>query len=75
DAATCDVNFFIHYQEESSGWLELRSWHQVYDGAMQDFDIDLATLVGHSIQFKFSVDANSNGGFDQAVWVNPRIEK
>lgn len=75
DADTCDVNFYIYYQEESSGWIELDSWHEVYDGSMQDFDIDLATLVGHSIQFKLRVDANSNGGYDQAVWVNPRIEK
>jgi hypothetical protein len=75
DADTCDVNFYLYYQEESSGWIELGSWHEVYDGSMQDFDIDLATLVGHSIQFKLQVDANSHGGYDQAVWIYPRIEK
>ena len=73
-ATTCDVNFVLQYRIADNPWEELGAWQQTSDGAVEEIDIDLANFVGLSVDFTFWVDANSNGGLDQAIWVNPRIE-
>ncbi len=74
-ATTCDVNFAIEYRIAGNPWQELGAWQHAYNGSLIPVDIDLVNLVGLNVEFLFYVDANNNGGQDQAVWVYPRIEK
>jgi hypothetical protein len=77
-ALSCDVNFFIKYSADGGAWTSLSpvaGWNETYDNSLRTIDIDLNFLSGKSVEFLFQVDANSNGGQDWAVWVNPRIEK
>jgi hypothetical protein len=77
-SASCDVNFYIKYSADGGAWTSLSpvaGWNEIYDASLRTIDIDLNSLSGKSVEFLFQVDANSNGGQDWAVWVNPRIEK
>ncbi len=73
--STCDVNFVIEYRIAGYPWQELAAWEHAYNGSLIDVDINLVNFVGLNVEFLFYVDANNNGGQDQAVWVYPRIEK
>jgi len=69
---TGDVIFKIRYKE--SGATEaLGSWPNTCDGTLESVDIDLSSLVGHSVQFELVVLANGSAGQDWAVWVNPKV--
>ena len=69
---TGDVIFKIMYKE--SGATEpMGSWSKTCDGTLESVDIDLSSLVGHSVQFELVVLANGSAGQDWAVWVNPKV--
>ncbi len=77
-ASSCDVNFRIQYSADGAAYTVLgasNGYNEVYDGSIRDLDFDLSSLSGKTVEFLFQVDANSNGGQDWAVWVDPRIEK
>jgi hypothetical protein len=77
-ALSCDVNFYIKYSVDGGAWANLSpvsGWNETYDNSLRTIDIDLNSWSGSSVDFLFQVDANSNGGQDWAVWINPRIEK
>jgi hypothetical protein len=77
-AVNCDVNFYIKYSADGGAWTSLSpqaGWNEIYNNSLRTIDIDLTNLSGKSVEFLFQVDANSNGGQDSAVWINPRIEK
>jgi hypothetical protein len=74
-ADTCDVNFSLRIRIADLPWQELGYWHQEYDKKLDEVDINLADYVGLYAEFLFYVDADGTSGLDQAVWVNPRIEK
>jgi hypothetical protein len=77
-ALSCDVTFFIKTSADGGAWASLSpsaGWNETYDNSLRTIDIDLTSLSGKSVEFLFQVDANSNGGQDWAVWINPRIEK
>lgn len=71
-SATCNVNFSLRY-DAGSGIQTLGQWNEVYDNSVRTLDIDLSALNGKSVQFILQVDANSTGGQDWALWVNPQI--
>lgn len=75
EAESCDVNFTLRYRAIDSEWHDLGNWHQTYEDNPRMIDLDLAEMVGQNISFMLRVDANGNGGLDQAVWVYPRVEK
>ena len=74
-ATTCDVNFILHLEIEGLPPQELGLWPQVYDNVLDEVDIDLVNYTGLNVIFVLIVDANDNGGLDQAVWINPRLER
>jgi hypothetical protein len=77
-AQSCDVNFYLKYSADGGAWTSLspvNGWRETYDNSLRTIDFDLSNLSSKSVEFLFQVDANSNGGQDWAVWINPRIEK
>ncbi|MFN3742151.1 MAG: NBR1-Ig-like domain-containing protein [Anaerolineales bacterium] len=68
-----DVKFQINYKE--SGSLHpLGEWIKSCNGSLITVDLDLSSLVGHTVQFVLAVAANGSSAQDWAVWINPRIE-
>ncbi len=67
-----DVVFFLNYRE---GGIPntLGSWSKACNGTLKTIDVDLSSLVGHTVQFVLVVSANGSSGQDWAVWVDPRI--
>ncbi len=77
-ASSCNVNFYLKYSADGGSYTALGAasgYNETYDNSVRDLDFDLTSLSGKTVEFLFQVDANSNGGQDWAVWVNPRIEK
>jgi hypothetical protein len=74
DGSACDVNFQLNYTE-GGGLHSLGSWHQTYDGATANLDVDLSALAGHTVKFILTVEANGPSGQDWAFWLQPRIMK
>jgi hypothetical protein len=75
EADSCDVNFTLRIRSIDGDWEELGSWHQTYETDPRLIDLDLAEFAGKEISFMLRVDANGNGGLDQALWIYPRVEK
>ncbi len=50
------------------------SWLEKCDNALASLDINLANLVGHTVQFELVVMANGSPHNDQSLWIAPRIE-
>ena len=74
DCGNGSVKFQIRYFEGSSEVL-VGEWLENCDGSLTSLDINLAALVGHSVQFELVVLANGSPAHDQALWVAPRIER
>lgn len=73
--AACNVNFQFNYRANGGPLQSFGTWNQTYDGSIGVLDIDLATLVGASVEFVLAVAANGSAAQDWAVWVDPRIVK
>jgi hypothetical protein len=71
----CNVIFQLNYQIGDGNITTLWQTNELYDGHSTLVDTDLSSLAGNSV--KFTLNALTNGLFknDQAVWVNPRIER
>lgn len=64
--------FQVNYKE--SGTLHpLGSWSESCDGSLTSINLDLSSLVGHTVQFVLAVSANGSSAQDWAVWINPRV--
>ncbi|MFZ2095105.1 MAG: NBR1-Ig-like domain-containing protein [Anaerolineales bacterium] len=74
NCGTGSVKFQIRYIESGSEVL-VGEWLENCDGSLTSLDINLAALVGHSVQFELAVLANGSPNHDQALWVSPRIER
>ncbi len=72
---TCGVGnalFQVNYRE--GGTLHpLGSWTKSCDGTLQNINLDLSALVGHTVEFVLAVAANGSSAQDWAVWINPRV--
>lgn len=68
------VKFQIRYIEGSSE-VAVGEWLENCDGSLTSLDINLAALVGHSVQFELVVLANGSWNHDFSLWVAPRIER
>lgn len=68
-----DAIFQLNYRE--SGTLHsLGSWSDTCDGSLQNVNLDLSSIAGHTVQFVLAVQANGTSAQDWAVWVSPRVE-
>jgi len=65
--------FQLNY-DEGGTVHPLSSWTDTCDGNLQNVDVNLNTLAGHSVKFILVVKANGSADQDWAVWVNPRIQ-
>lgn len=74
DCGDGNVKFQIRFKEGQSE-VTVGEWLEKCDGALTSLDINLANLVGHSVQFELVVMANGSPIADQALWVAPRIER
>jgi hypothetical protein len=74
NCGTGSVKFQIRYVEGGSE-VVVGEWLENCEGALTSLDINLAALVGHSVQFELVVLANGSPSNDQALWVAPRIER
>ncbi len=63
--------FYIENNIENS----LGDWVKTCDGNVLGININLSGLKGKTVQFKLIVKAEGSYKGDQAMWVNPRIER
>lgn len=64
--------FQVNYRE--GGTLHpLGSWSESCEGVLTSINIDLSSLVGHTVEFVLAVAANGSSNQDWAVWINPRV--
>jgi hypothetical protein len=75
NADTCNVNFHLDYSLDGTNLSPLGSWNESYDDSIRNLDINLSSLAGKKVQLFLSVDADSDEGDDQAIWIFPRITK
>ncbi len=74
NCGSASVKFQIRYLEGQSE-VTVGEWVENCDGALTSLDVNLAALVGHTVQFELVVLANGSPTGDQALWVAPRIER
>lgn len=67
-------NAIFQFNYKESGTIHpLGSWTETCDGTMRSVDVDLSSIVGHTVQFALAVLANGSSGQDWAVWVKPQV--
>jgi Ig-like domain from next to BRCA1 gene len=71
---TANARFQIRYVEGQSAVTVLDQLESC-DGSMANIDVNLANLVGHTVQFELVVLANGSAAGDVTLWVAPRIER
>lgn len=74
DCGSGSVKFQIRYIEGQTE-VQVGEWIENCDGTLTSLDINLAALVGHSVQFELVVLSNGSPIDDIALWVAPRIER
>lgn len=74
NCGTAKVRFQLLYKEGDTETV-LGEWLKVCDGNLLTIDQDLNSLVGKNVQFILIVRAEGDFRGDQAMWVNPRIER
>ncbi|HSB66428.1 MAG TPA: NBR1-Ig-like domain-containing protein [Anaerolineales bacterium] len=74
DCTTQEVKFQIRYIEGGSE-VVVGEWLEKCDGALTSLDINLANLVGHSVQFELVVINNGPAVVGRSLWISPRIER
>ncbi len=67
------VKFQIRYIEGASE-VTVGEWLEKCDGTLTSLDVNLAALVGHTVQFELVVIANGGPSGNHALWIAPRIE-
>ena len=73
NSAGCDVTFKLKYQTGGGAFLELGSWHEVYEGKFNKVLIDLSTLAGKDVKFVLYVKNNNTATNNKALWILPSI--
>jgi hypothetical protein len=73
NSAGCDVTFKLKYQIGGGDFVELGSWHEVYEGKFNKVLIDLSTLAGKDVKFVLYVKNNNTATNNKALWVLPSI--
>lgn len=68
------VRFQLVYKEGATETI-MAEWLKICDGNLLTIDQDLGSLVGKSLQFILVLKAEGSPDGDQALWVNPRIER
>ena len=68
------VRFQLVYKEGAAETV-MAEWLKICDGNLLTIDQDLSSLVGKTVQFILVVKAEGDPKGDQAMWVNPRIER
>lgn len=71
----CELRFNLNYVLQDGVMRNLGSWYEKYDGKVTRIEVDLASLVGKSVQFVLSVEnlgrpANANG-----FWLVPSVRR
>ena len=70
----CDVTFRLNYQIVGSSAIQtLSSWQVKYNDSLTLVDIELKSLIGQSIEFILTVEANGSPSQDEAIWLAPII--
>jgi Ig-like domain-containing protein len=71
---SCNVRFQLNYFITGSNEIHnLKEYDQVYDGIIEDVDIDLKDLADKSVEFVFTTIANGSPSNGFAFWFAPRI--
>ena len=68
------VRFQIRYLEGSTE-VTVGDWLKNCDGTLTPIDVNLAALVGHTVQFELVVIANGVPDTYTTLWIAPRIER
>ena len=74
DCGTAKVRFQLLYKEGTTETI-LAEWLKICDGNLLTIDQDLNSLAGKTVQFILVLKAEGDPNGDQALWVNPRIER
>lgn len=75
DYGSCNLYFYLDYEDVDGRINRLGRWQEVYDGAITEIDIDLSNLAGVSVRFILGVESNIQDSEDaQGFWLLPRIE-
>jgi hypothetical protein len=72
-AKTDGVTVSFGYLEPSLNLVWLKTANVRYDGKLDDFQVDLSSLVGKKVKFILKVDAGNSWGDDWLTWVAPMI--
>lgn len=73
NSAGCNVTFKLKYQVGGGDFVELASWHEVYEGKFNDVVVNLSTLAGKDVKFLLYVKNNNTATNNKALWVLPSI--
>ncbi|HEX9091533.1 MAG TPA: NBR1-Ig-like domain-containing protein [Anaerolineales bacterium] len=71
---TSNAKFQIRYIEGASE-VTVGEWLEKCDGTLTTLDVNLAALVGHTVQFELVVIASGSPDTYSTLWVSPRIER
>lgn len=75
NANACNVRFQLNYRADGGELKNFGQWDQVYDGSVQNLDLDLSPLAGKSVEFVLAVVTNGAADQDWAFWWQPRITR
>jgi len=73
NSAGCDVTFKLKYQIGGGEFIELDSWHEIYEGKFKKILIDLTPLAGKNVKFVLYVKNNNTATENKALWILPSI--
>jgi hypothetical protein len=74
-AEKCSVVFQLNYIVGDQPAQNLGQWAHRYTGALETVNVDLSPLAGQNVQIILAVLSGGSSEGDQAVWVNPRIDR
>ncbi len=69
----CDVTFRVDYLLANGTSGNLGAWREIYDNSTKVIDINLASLVGQSVQFILRMQNNGNVSQANGIWFLPSI--
>ena len=74
NCGTSQIKFQIRYIEGQTE-VSFGEWIEACDGQLTSLDINLANLVGHTVQFELVAIANGTPDTYTSLWITPRIER
>jgi hypothetical protein len=74
NCGTSQIKFQIRYIEGQTE-VTIGEWIEACDGQLTSLDINLANLVGHTVQFELVAIANGSPETYTSLWITPRIER